>query len=79
MPSASIRNDASAADRALGVACNHCLHRALLWPETTGPHGGDRRRIDALRLKCSKCGRRDYDTVVLGAEREAKKFMAQYR
>jgi predicted nucleic-acid-binding Zn-ribbon protein len=31
------------------------------------------------RIKCSKCGQRDYETVVLGAEREARKFMAEYR
>jgi hypothetical protein len=30
------------------------------------------------RIKCSKCGQRDYETVVLGAEREARKLMAEY-
>jgi DNA-directed RNA polymerase subunit RPC12/RpoP len=63
---------------ALGVACNHCLHRALLWPGKIG-NVRDRPYIDGLRIKCSKCGQRDYETVVLGSEREARKFMAEYR
>jgi hypothetical protein len=62
---------------ALGVACNHCLHRALLWPEDIGALAG--KRIDDLRLKCGKCGQRDYETIVFDAQRDAKKFMAQYR
>jgi DNA-directed RNA polymerase subunit RPC12/RpoP len=63
---------------ALGVACNHCLHRALLRPDKVG-NVRDRQHVDGLRIKCSKCGQRDYETVVLGSEREARKFMAECR
>jgi DNA-directed RNA polymerase subunit RPC12/RpoP len=61
----------------LGVACNHCLHRALLWPDTIGKQAG--RPPEQLRLHCSKCGQRDYETLAFAAEREARKFMAEYR
>jgi hypothetical protein len=71
------RDAAGRLSLALGVACNHCLHRALLWPEDIGALAG--KRVDDLRLKCSKCGQRDYETIVFDAQRDAKKFMAQYR
>ena len=66
------RDAAGCSSLALGVACNHCLHRALLCPEDIGVLAG--KRVDDLRLKCSKCGQRDF-----GAQRDAKKFIAQYR
>lgn len=63
----------------LGVACNHCLHRALLQCETIGAHEGNVKPVDQLRLRCRKCGRRDYETVIFLDRRGAKKFMAEYR
>jgi hypothetical protein len=63
----------------LGVVCNHCLHRALLQCETIRAHEGNLKLVDELRLKCRKCGQRDYETVIFMARRDARKFMAEYR
>lgn len=63
----------------LGLACNHCLHRALLEPARVGAREGDLRCVDTLPFRCSKCGRRGFTAHLFRERRQLRRFMAEYR
>jgi hypothetical protein len=63
----------------LGIACNHCLHRALLQHDRIDAREGNLRTVDALPLRCTKCGRRAYTAHLFRERRQVKRFMAEYR
>lgn len=65
--------------RPLGVACRHCLHRALIEPARVGAAEGNLRCVDSLPFRCSRCGRRDVAVQLFRERRELRRFMAQYR
>jgi hypothetical protein len=63
----------------VGIACSHCLHRAVLEPEAIGAHEGNLRCVDTLPLLCTKCGRQSFTVHLFKERRHIKRFMAEYR
>ena len=63
----------------VGLACNHCLHRALVERDAIGAHEDDVRHIESLRFLCTKCGRRDFSVHLFTERRLLRRFMAEYR
>jgi hypothetical protein len=57
----------------LCVLCLDCWHRSAVPPEKVGASRGDMNEIRSLKLKCSKCGSKNFEAyVVHSAERVAQ-------
>jgi len=63
----------------LSVACQHCLHRALVDQDCIGAREGNLRCVDTLRFRCTKCKRGVAEIHLFPDRRGAKRFMADYR
>lgn len=63
----------------LGIACMHCLHRALVRHESIGARQGNLTLVSQLPLRCSKCGLKDFEAHIFREQRLVRRFMAEYR
>ena len=59
----------------LGVECLGCHRRVLVPADRFGTCKGDMRAIDSLRLVCSSCGARDWQSTVFNAAGEAEAWL----
>ena len=77
-PSADL-HDVWKSHQPLGVACNHCQHRALVARERIDARQGNSRCVDTLKFRCTKCKRHNVELHLFLDHRSARRFMAEYR
>lgn len=66
--------------RPVGIECGQCLRRVLFDARLIlRPQPGDRRRMSAARLRCSRCGSRAFTAQLFQTHAEATTFMKGYR
>jgi DNA-directed RNA polymerase subunit RPC12/RpoP len=63
----------------LGLACNRCLHRALIERTVIGARAGNLQCVDTLPFRCTRCGQRDFAVHLFREKRLMRRFMAEDR
>ncbi len=59
----------------LCVACRTCGHRAALPHKQIDAHSGNMKEVSALRLVCSLCQAKDFETFIVQKEADVLFFM----
>ncbi|MFO1162225.1 MAG: hypothetical protein U1E60_25525 [Reyranellaceae bacterium] len=67
------------AQRPLGAECLQCLHRGLISREQLGTRVESPEDGAPLPLRCTNCGGNRVKLHVFQAERQVRRFMAEYR
>lgn len=76
MPSLTLHDIASGVGaRLIGVECQHCIRRGLLTAETLKARAGDRRTLEEVGVRCSKCGSRRFTATRFTTRSAAHSFM----
>jgi hypothetical protein len=59
----------------LCVVCRTCGHRAALKHKQIGAHSGNMKPVSELKLKCSLCQAKDFETFVVQREADVLFFL----
>jgi len=59
----------------LCVVCRTCGHRAALRHEQIGAHRGNMKELSSLKLKCSLCLAKDFETFIFQKEADVLFFV----
>jgi hypothetical protein len=64
----------------VGIECGRCLRRVLFDAKAIlKPRKDDRRRLSQVRLRCSRCGSREFSAQLFPYRAKATTFMKGYR
>lgn len=61
----------------LAVSCRSCGHRSLLGSEELGSLNGNMMALSQLKLRCSKCDKRDFELLIPYSECDARRWVAR--
>lgn len=64
----------------VGIECSRCDRRVLFDAEAVlKPRRGDKRHLSELRLRCARCGSREFSSRTFETRAKATTFMKGYR